>query len=253
MDDTRKQVLDLILKSEGGLNEDEPEHVGGVSYAGITQQAYDGWLARTAFAGASKSVRDLGDRPTVIHAFYEDYFDRYHVWELPECLQYIFADFVVNAGSAAVKIIQRFVGVDDDGSWGSGTSKAVAEWKDSVEAGIAIDANADNDLITRFHEQKIAHYEHLAEANPDKYGRYLSGWKRRANNVLGDLSRYFENDEATPKAHDEDDVMLQEAKTGQVSIEYESLSDAELIVELNKISAEIKRRLSVADNGRIQS
>ena len=42
VDDTRKQVLDLILKSEGGLNEDEPEHVGGVSYAGITQQAYDG-------------------------------------------------------------------------------------------------------------------------------------------------------------------------------------------------------------------
>ena len=84
-------------------------------------------------------------------------FDRYHVWELPECLQYIFADFVVNAGSAAVKIIQRFVEVDDDGSWGSGTSKAVAEWKDNVEAGIAIDANTDNDLITRFHEQKIAH------------------------------------------------------------------------------------------------
>ena len=44
MDDTRKQVLDLILKSEGGLNEDEPEHVGGVSYAGITQQAYTGWV-----------------------------------------------------------------------------------------------------------------------------------------------------------------------------------------------------------------
>ena len=153
---------------------------------------------------------------------------------MPECLQYIFADFVVNAGSAAVKIIQRFVEVDDDGSWGSGTSKAVAEWKDGVEAGIAIDANTDNDLITRFHEQKIAHYEHLAEANPDKYGRYLSGWKRRANNGLGDLSRYFENDEATPKAHDEDDVMLQEAKTGQVSLAYESLSDAELIVELNK-------------------
>ena len=144
MDDTRKQVLDLILKSEGGLNEDEPEHVGGVSYAGITQQAYTAWVNQNMYAHP-KSVRDIADKPEIIHAFYEDYFDRYHVWELPECLQYIFADFVVNAGSAAVKIIQRFVGVDDDGSWGSGTSKAVAEWKGSVEAGIAIDANADND------------------------------------------------------------------------------------------------------------
>ena len=37
------KVLKLILESEGGLNEDEPAHVGGVSYAGITQKTYDAW------------------------------------------------------------------------------------------------------------------------------------------------------------------------------------------------------------------
>ena len=212
METTRDEVLKLVLKSEGGLNENEPEHVGGVSYAGITQQAYDGWRKNVANPFSNElpiSVRDLEGNDRVIHAFYEDYFTKYHVWELPECLQYIFADFVVNAGSAAVKIIQMFAGVDHDGIWGSGTSDAVQLWKMRVEKLIDNDLNVDNDLITSFHEQKIAHYERLAEANPAKYGKFLAGWKRRANNVLGDLSHYFENDEPTPKAHDEDDHMLQ--------------------------------------------
>ena len=216
MNNDHSEVLNLILKSEGGLNENEPAHVGGVSYAGITQKTYDGWLAEyrsgtatpAANANPPPSVRDLSDRHDVVSAFYTDYFERYHTWELPEFLQYIYADFVVNAGSAAVKIIQRMVEVDDDGAWGTGTSRAVHEWKTHVEDALASDPNVDNDLITQFHEQKLAHYNNLAEMNPAKFGQYLAGWKRRCNNVLSDLGHYFESDEPTPKALDEKDVEI---------------------------------------------
>ena len=201
------KVLKLILESEGGLNEDEPAHVGGVSYAGITQKTYQAWQPPP---GVDKppTVRLLQDYPQIVELFYINYFSKYHTWELPEFLQYMYADFVVNAGSAAVKIIQRLVGVDADGAWGKGTSAAVAEWKTGVEGALASDPHVDNNLITEFHEQKLSHYNQLAETNPDKYAKYLPGWKRRCNNVLSDLGEYFENDEPTPKAVDEEDDAL---------------------------------------------
>ena len=213
------EVLKLILKSEGGLNEAESPEVGGVSYAGITQQAYDEFRRAThptsapyiiSTGNTPASVRDLADRHDIIEAFYDWYFGKYHTWELPEFMQYIYADFVTNGASAAVKIIQRMVGVDDDGIWGSGTSRIVAEWKTRVEAELENDPHVDNNLITEFHEQKLAHYNYLAEKNPAKYAEYLPGWKRRANNVISDLGHYFENDEPTPKAIDEDDPILEQ-------------------------------------------
>ena len=202
--DNKKEVLSLILKSEGGLNENEPAHVGGVSYAGITQKTWDAYRIRDPLL--PQSVRGLEGRHDFVEAFYVDYFGKYHVWELPEFLQYIFADFVVNAGSAAVKIIQRMAGVDADGLWGSGTSRAVQAWNMRIEAALATNPHLDNELITDYHNQKIAHYENLAELNPEKYGQYLQGWKRRANNVLADLGKYFEVEEPTAKAIDEDEV-----------------------------------------------
>lgn len=200
----KKEVLRLLLKSEGGLNEDEPAHVGGISYAGITQTTWDAY--RVQDASLPESVRLLEGRHDLVEAFYADYFGKYHVWELPEFLQYIFADFVVNAGSAAVKIIQRMVNTDADGVWGSGTSRAVESWKKTLAPDLVTNPDIDNELITEFHNQKIAHYERLVRLNPDKYARYLPGWKRRANNVLADLGQYFETDSPTAKAIDEDDV-----------------------------------------------
>ena len=80
------KVLKLILKSEGGLNENESPKVGGVSYAGITQQAYDEFLTAIGHqhADAPNSVRQLADRHDIIEVFYVWYFGKYHTWELPE-------------------------------------------------------------------------------------------------------------------------------------------------------------------------
>ena len=214
MKNEHSAVLDLILASEGGLNTDEPAHVGGISYAGITQKTYEAWLTKPRKGlYAPANVKLLESNPKVVEAFYIDYFAKYHTWELPEFLQYIYADFVVNAGSAAVKIIQRIVEVDDDGAWGSGTSKAVDEWRTGAEKALVNDPNIDNELITKFHEQKLAHYNNLAETNPEKYARYLPGWKRRCNNVLSDLGQYFENDEPTPKAVDENEIDFEDLAT----------------------------------------
>ena len=203
---SKDAIIDLILENEGGLNTNEPANVGGVSYAGITQVTYTEWLKKAHPFGAPPGVQGLEHSPKVVKEFYEDYLARYHVWEVPEFLQYMYADFVTNAGKAAVKIVQRMAEVDDDGGWGRGTSRAVSTWRQSVESALVDDPDIDNDLITRFHEEKLAHYQNLADKNPDKYGQYLSGWKRRANHVLSQLQPYFASDAKPEPAIDDDDA-----------------------------------------------
>ena len=91
-------------------------------------------------------------------------------------------------------------------------------------------------------EQKIAHYEHLAERTLDKYGRYQVGRLETAlpDERFGDLSRYFENDEATPKAQWYEDTTVTVVRRWQKQVKcrygtYEKpVRLQKLIVELNK-------------------
>ena len=245
----QEQVISLIIGSEKGINRKEPARVGGISCDGITKQAYDVWRLKnkTRFPDAPVSVEGLVDRPEIVNAFYVDYFAKYHVWELSEFLQYIYADFVVNAGKAAVKIVQRMAGVDDDGVWGSGTSRDVAEWKASVESDLHNDPDIDNDLITQFHEEKLAHYQFLVTENPTQYAQWHPGWKRRANHVLSQLQNYFEVDAPTPSALHDDDILEDDNDTEEGGVDpvedtdvnspagvLASFSDDELIAELSR-------------------
>lgn len=219
----KEKIIALILKSEGGLNEQEPESVGAVSYAGITQKIYDAYLPRLRETlgdnGVPNSVRNLASYDKVIPAFYDLYLGDYNVWRLPEFLQYMYADFVTNAGAAAVKIVQGFAGVSADGVFGSGTRAAVDAWTKKVSEELAVDKTVDNKLIIAFHEAKLAHYDRLVRANPAKFGKWHEGWKRRANHVLSELSEYFETDEPTPSAMDDADVPTHVESSEKLTIE----------------------------------
>ena len=230
---TQDEIIGLILKSEGGLNENEPAHVGGVSYAGITQKTYDAWSG----VKPVKNVRDLIAHPETVQRFYVDYLDKFHVWDLPECLQYIHADFSINAGAAAVRIIQEMVGVDADGVWGSGTTAAVKQWTEAFAEKQQSDSDTDNRIINEYHEAKLAHYRGLAERKPEMYAQYLPGWEKRAQHVLAQLSEYFQDELPKVRAIDEADVEEVEvdteiAESGR-NPKLQAFSDADLIEELH--------------------
>ena len=205
---TKAQIIALIIGSEKGLNTNEPASVGGVSFDGVSQKTYDGYFARIRahIPDAPINVRQLSDRSDVVTAFYELYLGDYSTWLLPEFLQYIYADFAVNAGGAAAKIIQKMVGVDADGIIGSGTKKAIADWKERVKANLITDPSIDNRLIMKFHEAKLAHYKRLVDGNPEKFGKWYAGWQQRATHVLSQLGEYFETDSGTPSAMDDADA-----------------------------------------------
>lgn len=217
----------LIMKSEGGYNPDEAPDVGGASYAGITQQAYDRFRTNKNKNSYPITVKELGGssvdgtnkykspyelqelypdiRLDIIEEFYEWYFIPFHVTELPEYLQYIHADFAVNAASAANKVIQRMVGIDADGVWGSGTTKAVAEFFHYKDLELNDNPDVDNEMILLYDDLKRQHYTTLAEKNPAKFEKYLKPWLKRSNHVLAELQSYFEDEKPTPSAVEETD------------------------------------------------
>lgn len=218
------KAFGLLLKSEGGLNEKEPAEVGGVSYAGITQKTYEAWLKTNKaqeINDAPPHVRDLagtaigtkyekmspleipieyGVRIDVIKAFYTDYLQKSYTELLPECLQYMHMDFFVNAGFTANKIVQRFLGVDDDGIIGRKTRPQLIEFVNAFNEELEQDKYADNNLINQYDTEKRNHYQGLVDKNPEKYGGWLNGWLTRCDHVKAELAPYFEDDEPTPSA-----------------------------------------------------
>ena len=58
------KIVERIKAHEGGLNEKEPAHVGGVSYKGITQQAFEEW-AEGDGAEKAKGITSL-DNSSII-------------------------------------------------------------------------------------------------------------------------------------------------------------------------------------------
>ena len=200
------KIVGRIKTHEGELNEKEPAHVGGVSYRGITQRTFEEWTEGEGKLKAKgiTDVRQLVDHPDVVDAFYHDYLK--NAWHLPDFLQYLYCDFYTNGQSNANKIIQRMIGIEDDGIWGSGTTRAVKQWRAETEDKLTQDPFLDNDLIMQFHDQKIAHYEKLATSNPELYGANLVGWKKRAMRVLAEHQEYFEDDEPVATAVDPADI-----------------------------------------------
>ena len=222
-----------IMKSEGGLNTKEPKSVGGKSYAGIAQKTYEAWKAKKCqIEDAPSQVEELAGkalgteyekknpfdipeeyevRTDVIRAFYQDYFTPAQVQMLPVCLQYIHMDFFVNSYSSANKIIQRilgFEGKDVDGVLGRGSKAKLEEFTQKFETELENDSHLDNDLIEKYHQLKLEHYESLKEKNPELYKENIKGWKRRAQHVLSELSEYFEDEEPTTSAIDENEEVI---------------------------------------------
>ena len=214
-----------IMSSEGGLNLKEPASVGGKSYGGISQKAFGDWRRKKCqISDAPSEVEELagdalgtqhekrnpfeipeklGVRCDVIEAFYNDYFKNARLEILPECLKYIHADFFVNAGFGANKVLQRMVGLtgkDVDGILGPASREKISELKAQIEADLLEDSTADDDAIMSYHQHKLDHYEAIADVNPELYNTNIKGWKKRAQHILSDLGEYFVDEEPTTSA-----------------------------------------------------
>lgn len=121
---TFEAALPTILRHEGGYV-DHPQDPGGATNYGITQTTYDGW--RGVPRVASRPVR-LITQEEVRAIYLERYWRPARCDDLPPRLRLPHFDCAVNCGVAqAAKILQRALGVADDGIIGPITLRAANE------------------------------------------------------------------------------------------------------------------------------
>ncbi|ARE84965.1 peptidoglycan-binding protein [Roseovarius mucosus] len=192
---TVRTIAEEIVAREGGFVND-PADPGGATNFGITIHTMRS-LGLDLDRDGDVDVADvrLMTRARAVEIFIEHYFVRPRIAELPEALQASVFDMQVNAGSNAVKILQRLVTemgfpATVDGVIGPATLRAVEAAHDAAPAHIA-DAYA----IARRN-----YYFRLADARPAsrKFARARSGgkggWIRRAEEFMSARYRMTDAD-----------------------------------------------------------
>ena len=152
--------LALVLKSEGG-NDDLPYDHGGRTSRGITQKEYDAWRQEQHEPTLDVWTASDSDISTIYHdEYWEPYCDAF-----PNGVDYLYFDMAVNAGPyRAAVLLQRALGVTDDGRIGPVTRAAAAN------------ANPVT-LISAYTSAKRSFYLSLHQP------RFTNGWLNRCNDV----------------------------------------------------------------------
>ncbi len=165
------QCLAVVLDKEGGFV-DHPDDLGGPTNLGITLRTLATWKG-IAFDelspdGRQHLIEELRalTRREAAEIYRSNYWLPMRCGDLPPPVALMTFDFGVNAGArTAVKLLQRVVGVTDDGSVGPLTLAAVK----------AMDANR---LVDEMAEARLAHYRALPT-----FGTFGAGWTTRTQQV----------------------------------------------------------------------
>lgn len=190
---TVRKIAEAIVAREGGFVND-PDDPGGATKHGVTLAT----LRRLGIDITADGRIDLADVQALTRAqatdlYVQHYFNRPGIAALPEALQPSVFDMYVNAGSNAVKILQRLLGqmgfpCTPDGVIGPQTIRAAQGAQDAAPAHLA-----DAYGIARRN-----YYYALADGRPAsrKFARARDGgkggWIRRAEEFIS--ARYHLSD-----------------------------------------------------------
>ena len=142
-------AINRLLGAEGALV-DNPADPGGLTQWGISQRS-----------DPRLDIRAL-TREQAIALYHLDFWEPIHADELPEGIGFQLLDFAVNSGSGtARRVLQRAVGVADDGHIGPVTLAAIK-------------ATEPHDLIMRFLAERL-----IFMTNCSNWPNASRGWARR--------------------------------------------------------------------------
>lgn len=170
-----EKALDKIIENEGGYQNDKDDTgnivkedgtVIGTNF-GITPRAYANYYGKDVNDVTEQEMKFLTEGQAR-RIYRQEYYIKPKIDLLPPNLRENVFDMYVNAGSGAIKILQKEAGLpkeQQDGFIGPITIAAVQN------------ANiSNNDYV----DARIDFYEMLAKYDPKKK-KYLRGWKNRAN------------------------------------------------------------------------
>jgi lysozyme family protein len=152
-----KKCLELVLKSEGGYidHKDDP---GGRTNLGVTQRVWEEWVGHPV---SEKDMKAL--TPEKVAPMYEmKYWRTSYCEKLPQGLNLLVFSMAVNSGSGrAVKLLQKCLGLVEDGVIGNITMGKIKELSPA-------------DLVERYSATRKAFYEGLK-----LFPVFGSGWVNR--------------------------------------------------------------------------
>lgn len=167
---TVDELIDDVLRHEGGFVND-PDDPGGATNMGITKNTLEAYRGRTVSVMEVESMTEQEAR--------EIYKDRYFITPkislLPAPIQPAVFDMYVNAGSNAVKILQRTLRdlgerISVDGGIGRMTAGAANAVMDRIGA---------EDLVDAYGAARREYYYKIGDNRPKsrKYARRNNGGK----------------------------------------------------------------------------
>ena len=154
-------AFNSMIKHEGGFV-NHPKDPGGMTNLGVTKKVWDDWTGGNADEQEMQSLT-----PDKVAPLYKKrYWDAIKGDDLPSGIDLCVFDCAVNSGvSRAVRILQRILGVKDDGVIGAVTISAVTA--------IPVD-----DLIERYTEERQDFLESLPT-----FSVFGKGWTTRVAQV----------------------------------------------------------------------
>lgn len=156
---TFKEVFNRVIGHEGGYVND-PHDAGGETNWGVTKRT----AQENGYTGSMKMMT----REQAYQIYEKAFWQRYNCDKLSPAVAFQFFDAAVNHGVGnASRMLQRAVGVADDGIVGKVTLSAVEKMPIS-------------DFILKFNAQRIKFYTKLKS-----FPRYGAGWMNRVAGNLG--------------------------------------------------------------------
>ena len=158
-----ERCLDLVLLQEGGFTCD-PQDPGGATNWGITIGELRRWRGDDQVT--VEDVKSL-TKEQAREIYRANYWNLMKCEDLPPGVDLIVFDMGVNAGpSRSVRMLQKIIGVDDDGAVGPVT----------ITAATTMDAA---DIIRNMSERRLDYYRSLST-----WPHFGRGWSNRTNNVM---------------------------------------------------------------------
>lgn len=154
-------LIPKIIRWEGGFVND-PDDAGGATNKGVTLATFRKFYGAEATVQQLKRITD----EQWLHIFEVGYWNIFKADDInDQSVANMCVDWLYNSGVAAIKRVQKIVGVVDDGIVGPKTIGA-------------INAKEAKPLFFQIRAARIAFVETIARNKPSQR-KFLQGWKNR--------------------------------------------------------------------------
>jgi len=161
--------FEIVLKNEGGLANERADK-GGRTNFGVTQKRYDAYRQSRKLELRSVEQITLEE----VKDIYSDYWRDAKCAYLPPQLDLLVFDASINHGvNRAIKLLQRTLGVTEDGVVGRETLEALNE---------EIAAGNLEDIEQLYLVERERFYDNIVKSTPSQ-AVFIRGWMNRVDNL----------------------------------------------------------------------